>query len=190
MFYERYPSMIPCKSQIDSAFELLKDTFSRKNRLYLCGNGGSCADCAHIVGELVKGFCSKRPIGNPALDSRLQGGLPAFDLTAQAGLISAFCNDVSAELIYAQQVVAYGQPGDALFCLSTSGNSKNCVEAAKAAKALGMRIISVTGSRESALSAISDVCVRLPETETYKVQELTLPLYHELCLRLEAHFFK
>lgn len=168
-----------------------------------CGNGGSCSDSEHIVGELMKGFLSLRPVGNEFMSKleelgfedaeyitkNLQGSLPAIALGSQSGVLSAFANDVAADMVYGQMVFGYGQPNDVLMGLSTSGNSKNVVYAAKVAKAKGVKTIALTGARESKLSAICDVTIKVPETETFKVQELHLPVYHYLCASVEKHFF-
>lgn len=203
MLYQRYPVLNNCRDAIEKALQALIECYERKNKLLICGNGGSCADSDHIVGELMKGFLSKRPMTEAfcqklrkegyedanAIASKLQGALPAISLTSQAALITAFANDVDAEMIYAQMVNGYGCEGDVLLCLSTSGNSKNVVAAAKVAKALGLITIAMTGAAESLLSRCCDVTIRVPETETFKVQELHLPVYHDLCARVEAHFF-
>ena len=151
----------------------------------------------------MKGFLKKRPLpkdvygkiaaqgaGADMLAASLQGALPAISLPHQSALISAFSNDVSAKAASAQLVYGYGKRGDVLWCISTSGNSENAVLAAQTARAIGMRVLSLTGERESALSRISDVTVRVPERETFRVQELHLPIYHALCAALENHFFE
>jgi D-sedoheptulose 7-phosphate isomerase len=169
----------------------------------ICGNGGSAADSEHIVGELMKGFKLKRPIPQTAraalarlfpekgadLADHLQGALPAISLTGHPALSSAFANDVRADMVYAQQVYGYGRPGDMLIALSTSGNSTNILNAAKIAKAFGMAVLGMTGQGGGKLSELSDVCIRVPAEETYRVQELKLPVYHALCAMLEEEFF-
>lgn len=204
--YENHPALAVCKQQIDAALSLLTDTFTSGGRLLLCGNGGSSADCDHIVGELCKGFLSLRPLdgtdraafaaalpdGDPDLDllcGRLQGGLPAVSLPSQTALTSAFCNDVDASLVYAQLVWAVGKPGDLLWCLSTSGNSKNVVLAAKAARAKGMKVLTLCGEKPCRLDPLSDVIVHAPAAETYRIQEYHLPIYHWLCAAVEEKFF-
>ena len=201
--FERYPALEACRVEIEAARDLLIECFKNGGKLLLCGNGGSAADCEHIVGELMKGFLKKRPLSNAvreALVSQgengamlagcLQGALPAISLPHQSALISAFCNDVSAEMAYAQLTCGYGKKGDVLWCISTSGNAKNATLAAQTARAVGMRVLALTGERESALSRTSDVTIRVPEHETFKVQELHLPVYHALCAAVENCFFE
>lgn len=198
----RYPALTACRGDIERAAQLLIDCYRRGGKLLLCGNGGSCADCEHIVGELMKGFLKKRPIEGAkraafdALDGlpegfadKLQGALPAIALPCHTSLTSAYSNDVAADMIFAQQVFGYGKPGDVLIALSTSGNSKNVVKAVWAAKAARVKTIAITGEKESALSELCDVCLRTPSHETYRVQEYTLPLYHALCALIEAEYF-
>ena len=177
----------------EEAVSQLVNCFRRGGKLLLCGNGGSSADCAHIVGELVKGFCKKRPLPKELQEAigtdRLQMGLPAIDLTANAALISAVNNDLGGELVYAQQVMAYGRAGDVLIGISTSGNSKNVALAVKAAKALGLYTIGLTGCGGGRLAELCDLTLRSAEKETYLVQEDHLMFYHRLCLRVEEAFF-
>ena len=161
-----------------------------------CGNGGSAADAEHIVGELLKKFKRHRDVDPvvaerlPAdLVAKLEGALPAISLVSMSGILTAFANDVSWETAFAQQVLGLGRPGDVLIALSTSGNSANCVNAALVARAKGMKVISLTGRAGSRLSALSDAAVRVPETETYRVQELHLPVYHALCAAVEEALF-
>lgn len=198
----RYPSLAECKDSINEAIKTIIESFENGSKLLCCGNGGSCADCEHIVGELMKGFLSLRPLSdekkalmkknNPYLTdevlSKLQFGLPAVSLPSLTGLNSAFCNDVDAELVYAQDVLGLSEKGDVLLCISTSGNSKNCVAAANVAKGLGITVIGLTGKTGGKLKEIADVCICAPETETFKVQELHLPIYHYICVEIEKHF--
>ena len=156
----------------------------------------SSADCEHIAGELLKGFLSKRTVQKetyPALSDqareKLQSGVPAIPLPSFTGVNSAFANDVDGDWVYAQLTFALAKPVDVLVCLSTSGNSKNVVLAAETAKAIGVKTIALTGAKESKLSALCDVAIRVPETETYKVQELHLPVYHALCAEIEDILF-
>lgn len=202
--YEHYPVLAECRDDIEKAKERIIRTFRAGGKLLACGNGGSCADCDHIVGELMKGFLSARTpdegfvkeIGTAygehaaALAGKLQNGLPAISLPAQSAVLSATANDNDAETIYGQLILGYAKPEDLLLCLSTSGNSKNVVFAAQVAKTLGVPVISMTGKKESKLSEISDVTIRVPETETYRVQELHLPVYHYLCAEVEREFFE
>lgn len=199
----RYPGLTGCALEIEGAAQILIACYQQDNKVMACGNGGSCADADHIVGELMKGFLKKRPLPpakKQALKSRcsdlddavldsLQEGLPALSLCSLTALNTAFCNDVDPELIYAQAVLGMGKPGDVLLCMSTSGNAKNICAAAKVAKALGITVIGLTGDGGGHLSEIAHICIRVPETETFKVQELHLPVYHYLCAATEAHFF-
>lgn len=200
---KRYEKLNSNAVQIESAVETIINSYKNGGKLLICGNGGSSADGEHIVGELMKGFLKKRPLSeqkrqemlkNYPVDeevlSKLQVGLPAISLPSIVGLNSAFCNDVEPELIYAQGVLALAKQGDVLIAISTSGNSKNVVQAVKVAKALGVTVISLTGESGGALKCLSDVLIAVPETETYKVQELHLPVYHYICAKVEEHFFK
>ena len=194
--FEHYPALVSQKETLEKARELLIDTYSRGGKLLLCGNGGSAADCDHIAGELLKGFASKRELTadlraamGEELAGRLQMGLPAISLPSQGAVISAFCNDVDPELIYAQPLMGMGKPRDILVCISTSGNSKNVVAAAHVGKALGLQVIALTGQNGGKLKNLADICICVPETETFKVQELHLPVYHFLCASAEKHFF-
>ena len=199
----RYPALECCKDSIVQAYLLMEQSYLSQHKLLVAGNGGSAADSEHIVGELMKGFKLSRPIDSELaracqdIDSQmgttiaehLQGALPAIALTGHPGLSTAYMNDCVPELVFAQQMSGFGQAGDTFLAISTSGNSKNILYAAIVAKAKGVKIIGLTGSRESKLSALADVCIQVPETETYKVQELHLPVYHCLCLMLEDRFF-
>ena len=201
--YERYETLKTQKESIENAKNAIIKSFESGGKLLLCGNGGSCADCEHIVGELMKGFMSKRPLSEEQkremLDNagfidekwldELQGALPAISLTSASALNTAFCNDVNPELIYAQQLMGLAKKEDMLFCISTSGNSKNVCAAATVGKALGITVIGLTGKSGGKLKEIADICICAPETETYKVQELHLPVYHYLCAEVEKHFF-
>ena len=200
---ERYPQLAVCKEDIKKAYELLETTYSNGRKLLVCGNGGSASDSEHIVGELMKEFKLKRKVYSDhaaalkaidpelgqVLADNLQGALPAISLTGHSSLQTAFMNDAVPELVFAQQVNGYGKPGDVFLGISTSGNSKNVLYAAVNAKAKGLKVIGLTGAKENKLMKYADVCIRVPETETYKIQELHLPVYHCLCLMLEEHFF-
>jgi D-sedoheptulose 7-phosphate isomerase len=200
---DRYPALNICKADIYKAYKILEICFSENKKLLVCGNGGSSSDSEHIVGELMKEFRLKRRIfGGQAqalkdvdaemgqvLADNLQGALPAIALTNHSSLTTAYMNDAEPELIFAQQVNGYGVAGDGFLGISTSGNSRNVLFAAVTAKAKGLKIIGLTGQKESKLMKLSDVCIRVPETETYKIQELHLPVYHCLCLMLEDRFF-
>lgn len=198
--FERYPEMTVCENEIRAACDLLVSTFRAGFKLLVCGNGGSAADSEHIVGELMKSFRFKRPIDPAFMDAYrdangeevptwLEGALPAISLVSQTAFLTAFGNDETAVGVFAQQVYGYGEKGDVLLAISTSGNSTNVIEAVKVARAKGMRAISLTGSCESALTFLSDVCVRVPREETFQVQELHLPVYHCLCAAVEAEMF-
>ena len=198
----RYPHLGFLKNDIASAVDMLNTCWSKGGMLMTCGNGGSCADSGHIVGELMKCFKLSRPIdrktadalkeynGGEEIASKLEGALPAISLCAQAPLMTAFMNDSDSSLVFAQQVYGYGRPGDVLMAISTSGNSRNCVAAAITAKAKKMNVIALTGKNESRLSEISDISIRVPETETFKIQELHLPVYHAICAMAEADNFR
>ena len=200
--FERYPVLSCCREDIKKAFETLERTYRYNGKTLVCGNGGSAADCEHIVGELMKSFRMKRPLtasekkefdkvdGGAEMAEKLQRALPVISLVSQSGLITAFSNDVSPELIFAQQVFAYIRSEDTLIALSTSGNSTNVVNAAKAARASGSSVISITGDDGGALLPLATVSIRLPSSETYEVQELTLPVYHAICSMLESEFFE
>lgn len=200
---ERYPVLAACREDIGKAIDLLCRTYENGGKLLLCGNGGSCADAQHITGELMKGFLKKRPLSPeqkkrltakcPRLEDtvldKLQQALPALALSDASALLTAFANDVDAELIYAQQVWGLGKAGDVLLCISTSGNAANVAQAAKVAKGMGLSVVALTGEAGGKLRELADVCIRVPATETYQVQELHLPVYHCLCAAVEAHFF-
>ncbi len=200
---ERYPCLSACKDEIKLADQIIINTYEDGGKLLVCGNGGSCADAEHIVGELMKGFLSMRPLddwykdelksANPELTDdmlcKLQGALPAIALTGHNGLSTAYLNDVDPSLTFAQQLFGYGVEGDVFVGITTSGNSDNVCKAAQLAKALGIKVIGLTGMKGGKLKEIADVCICVPETETFKVQELHLPVYHYLCASVENHFF-
>lgn len=200
---ERYPLLNECIEDIENVKNAMISCFENDGKLLVCGNGGSCSDSDHIVGELMKGFLSKRPINQDkkqemkkncdAIESewleQLQGGLPAISLVSFMGLNSAFCNDVNPELMFAQALMGLAKKNDVLLCLSTSGNSKNVYAAAVVGKSLGIKVIGLTGESGGRLKTVADLCICVPETETYKVQELHLPTYHYLCAAVEKHFF-
>lgn len=191
--YRRYPALQSCSKKIDEALKLIITTYTHNGKILVCGNGGSAADSEHIVGELMKGFLLRREVKNEKipdnLRKKLQGALPAISLVSQSAILSAYINDVDPDMMYAQLVYGYVKDDDLLICLSTSGNSQNCVNAALVAKSLGIKVLSLTGKNESNLSSVSDVTIRVPETDTYKVQELHLPVYHYLCAATEEYFF-
>ncbi len=203
LLIERYPKLEVCKEDIRKAYELLETAYQKGRKLLVCGNGGSASDSEHIVGELMKEFKLKRKVYSDhaaalkaidpelgqVLADNLQGALPAISLTGHSSLQTAYMNDAVPELVFAQQVNGYGKEGDVLLGISTSGNSKNVLYAAVNAKAKGLKVIGLTGSKENKLLKFADVCIRVPETETYKIQEYHLPVYHCLCLMLEEKFF-
>ena len=193
MLYERYPMLNQCKEDIEKALKMMIDTYKNGGKILVCGNGGSASDSEHIVGELLKGFILKRPVSDKRIPERLrkglQGSLPAISLPSQSAILSAFINDVDPEMMYAQLVYGYAKAGDLLIGLSTSGNSKNVVNAIEVAKCLGIKTLSMTGMNESKMSELSDVTIKAPETETYKIQEYHLPVYHYLCAEVEKEMF-
>lgn len=200
---ERYPSLETCKQDIISAYQLFEEAYSDGRKLLVAGNGGSASDSEHIVGELMKEFKLKRKIFAAQVDrlmkidaemgtvlaEHLQGSLPAISLVGEPSLTTAFMNDSVPVLVFAQQVNGLGRAGDVFLGISTSGNSKNVLYAAVAAKSKGLKVIGLTGQKENELEKYADVCIHVPETETYKIQELHLPVYHCLCLMLEEKFF-
>lgn len=189
----RYPALCECRESIEDALDLIIKTYKNGGKILVCGNGGSAADSEHIVGELMKGFLKMRTVSDERipehLRKNLQGALPAISLPSQSAVLSAFVNDVEPDMMYAQLVYGYAKENDLVIGISTSGNSKNVVNAVEVAKAVGAKALSLTGAKESKLSQLSDVCVRVPETETFKVQELHLPVYHYLCAAAEDCFF-
>ena len=191
---KRYPALSECKEDIIAARDLIIDTYSNKKKILVCGNGGSAADCEHIVGELMKGFLKKREVTDnripEELRKNLQGALPAISLPSQCAVLSAFINDVAPDMMYAQLVYGYAKENDLVMGISTSGNSKNVVNAIEVARCVGAKTLSLTGSGKSKLSELSTVTSRVPETETYKVQEYHLPIYHYLCAEAEKCFFE
>lgn len=199
--YARRPELLECCSALESAWGLLRSAVAAGRTLLVCGNGGSAADCEHIAAELVKACALERPLGADArralreagddgyLAESLQRGLPVLPLSGQPALLTAIANDQAADLVFAQQVVAYGRPGDLLWALTTSGRSANVRLALRAARALGLRSLVLTGAEGRELADACDVLVAVPATGTQAVQELHLPVYHALCLALEAWSF-
>lgn len=195
---KRYPLLAPCESEIQQATDLIIKTFESGNRLYICGNGGSAADADHIVGELMKGFLKKRPLtesqiatfDDKDLTKGLMQGLPAISLHSQSAFLTAFLNDEDPSLLYAQAMYALGQKGDTLLAISTSGNSQNVVNAVNAARALECNVISLVGNKSCKLDDISDIIIHADHSDTYRIQELHLPIYHYICATVEHHFFK
>lgn len=203
LLVERYPSLESAKNDIVAAYLLLEESYKNGGKLLVAGNGGSAADAEHIVGELMKGFkLPRKPEADFAeklveenqelgsvLAENLQGALPAIALDGHPALSTAYMNDCEPLLCFAQQVNGYGKSGDVFLGISTSGNSKNVLYAAITAHAKGMKVIGLTGAKDSKLKDMSDVCIKAPQTETYMIQELHLPIYHCLCLMLEDQFF-
>lgn len=203
LLVERYPSLESAKNDIVAAYLLLEESYKNGGKLLVAGNGGSAADAEHIVGELMKGFkLPRKPEADFAeklveenqelgsvLAENLQGALPAIALDGHPALSTAYMNDCEPLLCFAQQVNGYGKSGDVFLGISTSGNSKNVLFAATTAHAKGMKVIGLTGAKDSKLKDMSDVCIKAPQTETYMIQELHLPIYHCLCLMLEDKFF-
>ena len=199
----RYPQLIVAKDCIVEAYQILEESYTNDGKLLVAGNGGSAADAEHIVGELMKGFVNPRKLEaeysdalitvnkelGRVLSENIQGALPAIALDGHLALTTAYLNDCEPLLCFAQQVNGYGRKSDVFLGISTSGNSRNILYAATVAKAKGMKVIGLTGEKDSKLSEISDTCIQVPETETYKIQELHLPVYHCLCLMLEDTFF-
>ena len=194
--YVRHPQLADCKCEIAKAFDLLLTCYRGGGKVLTCGNGGSAADAEHIVGELLKKFRKHRDIDGgvaarlpPELVAKLEGALPAVSLVSMSGILTAFANDVAWETAFAQQVYGLGKAGDVLIALSTSGNSANCVNAALVAKATGLKVIAMTGIGGGRLGELADAAIRVPESETYRIQELHLPVYHALCAAIEDALF-
>lgn len=201
--WSRYPALAECRNDMQCALMQLKNCIAAGNKILLCGNGGSAADCEHIAGELLKGFKKKRPLSEDdfarwekaypgegaEIARRLQGGIPAISLPSFCATMTAVANDTAADMIFAQLVWALGKPGDILIALSTSGLAKNVLQAAKAAHLRGMQVVSLTGKAASSLSDVADVAIRVPARDTYQVQEYHLPVYHWLCMKLEESLF-
>lgn len=186
----RVPELEPCRQSITQAFEILKATYVNKGKVLCCGNGGSAADCEHIVGELMKGFLlPRRAITQSFPSIKLQYGLPAISLVSHSALISAISNDIGADMVYAQQVMGYGKETDCIIGITTSGNSTNIINAIKIAKERKLITIGMTGQDGGLLKDICDCCICVPSTETFKIQEYHLPVYHTLCAMVEEYFF-
>ena len=199
----RYPILSSVKNNITEAYLVLEESYRNGGKLLIAGNGGSAADAEHILGELMKGFklsrkskldfsaklTGERKEFENILAENLQEALPAIALDGHISLSTAYINDCEPLLCFAQQVNGYGVDKDVFLGISTSGNSKNILYAAATAHVKGMKVIGLTGAKNSKLENISDVCIKVPETETYMIQELHLPVYHCLCLMLEDKFF-
>lgn len=203
LLMERYSQLSSIREDFINAYLTLEKCYENGGKLLIAGNGGSAADAEHIVGELMKGFRSPRRLQDSYKDalmqenkelgevlaSNLQGALPAIALDGHSSLTTAYMNDCEPLLCFAQQVNGYGKAGDVFLGISTSGNSRNILYAGTVAKAKGMKVIGLTGEKESQLSRMADVCIRVPQVETYMIQELHLPVYHCICLMLEEQFF-
>ena len=201
--FERYDNLEICRDDMERGVRMMCETYYKGGKILVCGNGGSCADSEHIVGELMKSFVLPRNIpqsdaerlenllGDDAelFKNNLQRGIPAFSLCSQSGVMTAYNNDVNADLVYAQLLYASAKKEDLLIGISTSGNSKNVVNAVKVAKAIGIKSLCMTGARECEIDKFADCVIKVPETETYKIQELHLPVYHYLCLETEKILF-
>lgn len=199
----RYSELKPLENQIEEAAETIIETYKNGGKVLVCGNGGSCSDADHIVGELMKSFEGRRPLAKELQDElvrispetgkmlaeKLQQGLPAISLTVHQSLITAIANDISGEVIYAQQVVGWGNKGDVLIGLSTSGNSQNVIDAMIVARAKGLKTIGMTGETGGKMREWSDILLNVPERRTAYVQELHLPVYHALCMMVEKEIF-
>lgn len=193
---QRRPELAGASKSILQAYEVLRKSFRSGGKVLFCGNGGSAADADHWAGELLKGFCKKRPLSKkergslrPAIASKLQGALTAIPLTSFPAASTAFGNDVDPDLAYAQLTSALGRRGDVFVGLSTSGNAKNVCAAAEVARAKGLKVIALTGASGGKLKPLTDVCICAPTRETYRAQEYHLSIYHCLSLMLEEEFF-
>jgi D-sedoheptulose 7-phosphate isomerase len=199
----RYPSLESVKNEISAAFDVISNSYANGGKLLIAGNGGSASDAEHIAGELMKTFSKKRNLPDSFITDikkvdpeiaeylipRMQPGLPTIALSGHASLNTACINDIDGNITFAQQVYGYGKETDVLLAISTSGNSKNILYASAVAKARKLKIIALSGGTGGALKKVADVSIIVPETETWKIQELHLPVYHCLCQMLENHFF-
>ena len=200
---KRYPVLAQCKDSINAAYKLMEESYSSGGKVLIAGNGGSAADSEHMAGELMKRFSKLRPISDDfkeklisidaeigeELSKNLEGTLRAIPLVAHEAMSTAYINDVDGYGVFAQQLFGFGDEGDVFIGISTSGNSKNIINAAIVAKAMGIKVLGLTGQGGGRLAELADVVVRVPEKETYKIQELHLPIYHCWCLMLEDYFF-
>lgn len=203
LLVERYPKLECVMQDIIDAYRLIEECYEHDGKLLIAGNGGSAADSEHIAGELMKRFKTPRPVPpefaaklkeidavrGKDLAKNLERGLMAIPLVAHEALTTAYINDVDGLGVFAQQMYGFGRPGDVFLGISTSGNSKNVMSATVVARALGIKVIALTGASGGELANVADVAIKVPETETYMIQELHLPVYHCLCLMLEERFF-
>ena len=197
--FERHPRLKACEEDLNKALDILISSYENGGKLMVMGNGGSSADAEHMCGELTKGFLLRRPLSDTekakfknideSIADKLQMGLPAISLGVAHSGNSAFLNDVNPILVYGQQIWVQSKPSDTVIGISTSGNSKNVIEGFKVAKAKGLKTIALTGAKDSLSNEWADVVIQVPEEETFKAQELHLPVYHALCIELEFHFF-
>lgn len=199
----RYPSLSACEKDILAAYTIMETCYAEDHKLLIAGNGGSAADSEHIAGELMKRFNLPRPVTREfskrlqsidqkrgsELAKNLERSLMAIPLVAHEALTTAYINDVDSLGVFAQQLYGFGRMGDVFLGISTSGNSKNILSATVVARAIGIKVIGLTGASGGELAEVSDVSIQVPETETYKIQELHLPVYHCLCMMLESRFF-
>ncbi len=202
--FSDHPSLTGIRDDILKAFNIMKECYENGGKIMICGNGGSASDSEHITGELMKGFILKRnipysdrekiadrfPEDVEFISANLQGALPAISLVSQTSLISAFSNDVSGKMIFAQQVYGYKDEGDVLLGISSSGNSEKVVYEIKVAAAFGLKTIGLTGRDGGQMGRLCDAAIVVPEQETYRIQEYHLPIYHALCAMIELHFFE
>lgn len=190
---ERYPALAVCEQDVTAAVNLMIDTYRRGGKVLLCGNGGSAADCDHIAGELLKGFLSLRPVSDTTIPSplreNLQGSLPAVSLPSLTAALTASLNDLDPTYAYAQLLYGLCKEGDLLIAISTSGNAQNVGHAATLARALGGKVLALTGEGGGRLAGLADVTVRVPAKQTYQIQEFHLPVYHALCAAVESALF-
>lgn len=203
LLISRYPQLEVCKNDIEKAYLILEECYINDHKLLIAGNGGSAADSEHIAGELMKRFNVFRQVPDEFaeklknidsirgkdLAKNLEQGLMAIPLVAHESLTTAYINDVDGLGVFAQQLYGFGRANDVFLAISTSGNSKNIMSATVVARALGIKVIGLSGNDGGELAKVSDVTIKVPETETYKIQELHLPVYHCLCLMLEDKFF-
>lgn len=193
MLLSRYPELECCRAEIIAAVNMIVETYKNEGKLLLCGNGGSAADCEHIAGELLKGFLSHRCVTDAQIPEEircgLQGSLPAIPLPSITAAFTASLNDMEPTMVYAQLLHGLGKKGDLLVAISTSGNAKNVLNAAKLAKAKGMRVLAMTGEGGGELAKVADLTLRVPSNETYRIQEYHLPVYHFLCAEVERILF-
>lgn len=203
LLISRYPKLGVCRDSIIKAYDIMENSYISDHKLLIAGNGGSAADAEHITGELMKRFRSPRPITSDLADKliaidperggvlagNLERGLMAISLVAHEALSTAYINDVDGYGVFAQQLLGFGRPGDVFLGISTSGNSQNIMNAAIVARAVGMFVIGLTGENGGELGTFADAAVKVPEIETYMIQELHLPVYHCWCLMLEERFF-